>query len=106
VSSAPLSPTIDTPDDGTTTGLSQILVTATDPGGNVTRYAYDGLGHQVAITNANGVRTSYVYDDLGRQVAVVENDTGEAQTSGSNVRTEYLNDALGHPVCAGRTGGS
>ncbi len=42
------------------------VATATDPAGNVTRFAYDLLDRQITVTDAIGRVTQFTYDTLGR----------------------------------------
>lgn len=42
------------------------VATATDPAGNVTRFAYDQLDRQATVTDAMGRVTQFTYDALGR----------------------------------------
>jgi YD repeat-containing protein len=51
-------------------------VQVTEPGGAVTRYAYDVLGRLTSVTDAAGNVTSMIYDTLGRKIQMIEPNMG------------------------------
>jgi YD repeat-containing protein len=48
------------------------VLTSTNPRGNVTTYAYDGLNRRVATTDALGNTTSYNSDDVGNPLSITD----------------------------------
>ncbi len=51
-------------------------IQVTEPGGAITRYAYDALGRLERVTDAVGHVTSMLYDTLGRKVQMTEPNMG------------------------------
>ena len=86
------------------------VLTATDPRGNVTRYAYDALGDLASITDALGHVTNITgYDGNGRPLTIVDpngltttltyDPRGRltSRTAGT-LRTAYTYDAAGNLI--------
>jgi RHS repeat-associated protein len=64
-------------------------LTAREPNGNVTRYAYDGLNRRIRLTNAAGDTTSTTYDAVGNVLTI---------TAPNLNATTYSYDALDRPT--------
>lgn len=58
------------------TGAGQVPITRTDNAGATTRYAYDGLGRLLTLTDPLGIVTDARYDSLDRQVATTISSQG------------------------------
>jgi RHS repeat-associated protein len=72
------------------------LATMIDEKGNLTRYTYDSLGHQIKIIDALGNIAYKTYDLLGRTTAIVSPKSYKEDTALSEMdRTVFVYDALG-----------
>ena len=73
------------------------LIAETDANGNTTTITLDGVGNQIAVTDANSNTTSYAYDSMNRLTTVtapISGDTTVYGYSGGNQIT--VTDGLGH----------
>jgi RHS repeat-associated protein len=80
------------PDDYATTytyDAAGRLLTETDPLGHTTTHAYDAVGNETSVTDANNHRTSYTYDAAGRILTITAPDGGV---------TTYTYDAAGNEL--------
>ena len=76
------------------------LLTATDPLGNLTKYAYDSMANLVRVTNALGQATAYTsYDSSGRPLRIVD-PNGLATTLTYNFRGQVTSTTAGTWVTA------
>jgi RHS repeat-associated protein len=70
------------------------VLTATDPRGNVTTYAYDARGNVASITNALGHRTLFTsYDTNGRPLSI-QNPNGFVTTLTYNFRGQVTSKTM------------
>lgn len=81
-----------------------LIESVKDPLGNKTRYDYDALGQQIAVTDALTHTLEYGYDALGRQTWVYDPDTGRKDwtcydAAGRVTRT--VQNATGADPCSG-----
>jgi RHS repeat-associated protein len=99
------------PDDYATTytyDAAGRLLTETDPLGHTTTHAYDAVGNETSVTDANNHRTSYTYDAAGRILTVTAPDGGVTtytydgagneltRKDANNHTTTYTYDDAGH----------
>jgi len=73
------------------------LISQIQLGGGITRYRYDALGRQIAVTDANGHTNQQKWDAAGNLIAEVRADGGEVQHryNALGQRTSTTNE-LGH----------
>ncbi len=66
-----------------------LVASITDPGGGVTRYAYDSAGDLMQITDPLGLVTTFTYDNLGRQLT----QTQVSDSYAAGLTTSYTYDS-------------